>query len=193
MYQISRQVSRVGAVTALVGSIVALLAFFAFPLFSVPFLDWGLSAFDLASHAGKTYPNTILNVSNDLSLLWLAPLLSVVIAILSIIAIRSPLQQDITLPPPQPYNQSNPHTFYGSTTLPFSSLRQSTTGRSVALGIITCSILSLILTVIFYIRISTPINSNLTLSLASFLAIGFWLYIVGIVIALIGGCIQRNA
>ncbi len=191
----SQQQSKIGAILALIGGALALLAFFALPLFSV--LSISVSASQIATGFGG-----LLNSSNSNSsfqAMWLGIVPPLIVAILSVTILASK-PAAVPFPPPG-YNPAYPPTGYGYPPPVPVAHRQGGAGKGASTGIIICSVINLLLVIIFYAAAannfsrssSSTIVSFSGVTAASFLAAGFWIYALAVLAMLVGGIVQLRS
>ncbi len=226
-----QQQSKVGAIIALSGGILALIAFFALPLFNFILIQFtavqaatslgsllnslGGSSSSYSPYGSSSYNSAYSGLSTAFYLLWLAALLPLIVGILgAVILANKPASAAYV--PPAGYATGYPPTPYGTTAygpppmVPQPPPQPSGAGRGASTAIIVCSIINLLMIIIFYAVISRPFSSYSStssssiysgtssnplgaMSLASFLAIGFWIYALAVLAMLVGGIIQLRA
>ncbi|HEX3640891.1 MAG TPA: hypothetical protein VHV10_06355 [Ktedonobacteraceae bacterium] len=162
-----QQPRKAGSITALSGSIFALVAFFAFPFIASGPLS--STAFQLASTSTNMYGST----SQSLVVLWVAAILAVILCLLAIWALFS---KGVMVNQP-------------SGSIP--RMRLSGGAKAASIGIIICSAIALILVLILYVGLSSSTSTQT--SDATLLSVGYWIYTISIIAGLIGGIMQVSA
>jgi hypothetical protein len=191
-----QQQSRLGAITALFGGVLALFALFALPLFSI--LGFNITALQFAnlsenlSQASSLYNSSSLfnssspfssgnsytnGTSNAVIIFWFALIIPLIGIILSAVVVGrgSSLR----------YYPSHPMTSYSP---PSGLVYQSTGGKLLANAIVGCATINILIVVAVYINANSV--SSMGITLASFFGAGFWLYAMSVAGMLVGGFIQ---
>ncbi len=192
---ISHPSSKVGSIVALGGGVLALIAFFALPLYSISFfLPLSLSASQLASFPLPAEYDGLTGIVGWP--LWLAALLPLLVCGGALFALFG----SVPVAVPSTGHPPGGTVYYGPVAPPnfneggTRGVRVSSSLHNAVLGMLVSSGLALLLCMMYYLRVSQPLVFyriiRIDVTLVPFLSSGFWVYIVGMLIALLGALIQ---
>ncbi|SRR6266852_6460267 len=188
------QSRKVGAIVALCGSILALFAFFALPLFvfglfSVTAQQIASSSFNTGYGYNTGYGSSS---SQSWSWLWIAAVLALVVCLLALVPLFS---KGSTAPPPvhNPEDTQYQASYPPTPATGYTQMKSSGEVRAASAGIVICSVISIIVVIVSYTYLSQQGNAGISISATSFLGTGFWLYAIGAITELVGGIMQIQA
>ncbi len=208
--------TKIGSILAIVAGVVALIAFFALPLISAGIFSFTapqlISLGNSAASSPSSSSSTQVGAAN-LGLLWLAPLIAVIIIVLGVIPFfvkggvkpasvpaqfppynpnmppqsTGPYPQQPTMYPPfqQPYQPNVPVS---------ASAGNAAVSRGAGIGNVVLSLIALGFLIYGYVALSSQKSTGLfsAVNPTSFLGMGYWGYLVAMIIALVGGILQIN-